>query len=96
MCQDHLEGLFAKYDEVIDQMPVVFTSHQFIQRLAQQHQGPYIQALYAYREAQAPFQALHAVMARHLNAFENLQKLGQVASTNIFGQSSRCKQWRRI
>lgn len=35
----------AHYPEIIEQMEPVFTSHQFILKLAQQHQVLYIEAL---------------------------------------------------
>jgi hypothetical protein len=42
-------------------MPETFTSHQFILRLAQQHQALYIDALHSYRDTAAPFKHVHII-----------------------------------
>jgi hypothetical protein len=40
--------LYARYPEVITQMPDLFDSHMFILELAHQNQAEYVKALYAY------------------------------------------------
>jgi hypothetical protein len=83
-------------------MPEVFTSHQFILRLAQQHQPLYIEALYDYRDSlhrgsPAPFRMVHQLLARHLHAYSNLvTHIGTVKSTDIFGRVQECAQWRKL
>ncbi len=86
------------YRETIAAMPATFTSHEFILRLAQQHQALYIEALYDYRGKPAPFRAVHGVLARHLHAYKDLIELvhDDVLSTSIFGESDRCAQWRKL
>ena len=69
--------LFDHYPALIAQMPKIFTSHQFILRLAQQHQVPYIEALYSYRDSPhrgkpAPFRTVHRILSQHLNAYSEL------------------------
>ena len=96
MSEHDFGALFDGYRRVIDQMPAVFTSHQFILRLAQQNQALYVDALYSYRHVPAPFRTVHGMLARHLNAHKNLEKLGKVASTDIFGQPNECEQWKKV
>lgn len=89
-------ALFEKYPDVIEQMLETFTSHQFIQRLAQQNQALYIKALYAYRNTPAPFRTVHAILARHLHGYrERVTNLGDVESENIFGQATECAEWQK-
>ncbi len=54
--------LDGQYSAVIALMPVVFTSHQFIQRLAQRNQVLYIDALVAYRNGPVPNGTVVAIM----------------------------------
>ena len=70
MTEHDFSALFDEYDQIIDQMPAIFTSHQFILRLVQQNQALYIDALGSYRGVPAPFRTVHGILARHLNAFK--------------------------
>lgn len=77
-------------------MPETFTSHQFIQSLAQQNQVLYIKALYAYRNTSAPFRTVHSILARHLHGYrERVTNLGDVQSEDIFGQATECAEWQK-
>ena len=87
--------LIGVFQSVLEEMKPEFTSHSFIQRLAQKHQGLYICALYPYRESVAPFRALHVEIAHQLKHF-NLQEMGEVDSKDIFGDSSFCMKWRKL
>lgn len=96
------DDLFAQYPAIIEQMPQTFTSHQFILRLAQLHQQPYVDALYAYRDSMhrgrpTPFLAVHTVLAQHLGLLPHLVAHdGTAHSTDIFGQPADCARWRRL
>lgn len=91
-------ALFEKYPSVIDRMGGIFTSHEFILRLARQNQTLYIDALDSYRHEPAPFKIVHAILARHLHAYRTSIELVRLdaSSTNIFGQPSQCSEWRRL
>jgi hypothetical protein len=64
-------ALYACYPDVIQQMQDVFTSHEFILKLAQQHQSLYVEALYSYcdslhRDQPTPFRTVHGILSKHL------------------------------
>lgn len=95
--------LFEHYEGVIAEMPAVFTSHQFILRLAQRHQPEYIEALHAYRNTlrdgrPAPFMNVHRVLALQLQECPGLvsQVASNVPSRDIFGTDNTCAQWRKV
>jgi len=100
MTEHDFTELYSHYPALIGQMPETFTSHEFILRLAQQHQKLYIEALYAYRDLlhrgeHAPFMIVHGILAQHLATIPALEQLPNVSSTDIFGQSNECSQWRK-
>ena len=68
----HFQSLYDHYPDVIASMPDRFTSHQFINRLFQQHQGDFIEALYAYRQGDAPMRQVTSQLSKQLHQFENL------------------------
>lgn len=102
MTQHDFTLLYDQYPNVISEMPEVFSSHQFILRLARQNQALYIKALFDYRDIlhrgeSAPFMMVHGILAQHLNDLpELITKIGDVSSVDIFGQSNRCSQWRKL
>jgi len=86
-----------QYPGVIALMPALFTSHQFILRLAQQNQALYIDALAAYRCGPAPFRTLHARLPERLHSFGHLVRhRGTIPSDDIFGHRSECAQWEKL
>lgn len=93
--RESTKALFAVFQEIIDEMPGEFTTHQFILKLAQKYQGLYIEALYPYRESETPFRTLHVEIAHQLKNF-NLDPVGDIKSTNIFGESSQCSNWCKL
>ncbi len=102
MPRQDFENLFTHYPTTIRSMPRKFTSHQFILRLAHDHQTEYIEALYACRRAKrsgraAPFMALHALLAQELGNYARLAvKVGvENNSRDIFGNSNSSTVWQR-
>ena len=103
MPKHNFSAILAHYRETIRDMPDTFTSHQFILRLAHKHQGLYVGALYAYRDAthrgtSAPFLVVHAILAKRLHKHPKLIELirRDAPSTDIFGQSNQCAEWRKL
>ena len=103
MTQYDFSILLDCYPETIRQMPAVFGSHQFILELARQNQAEYVQALYAYRDSlhdgkPAPFKAVHQILSTKLNDFPTLitRVRPNRPSTDIFGQSNTCAEWRKV
>ena len=99
--QHDFSELYAQYPAVIAQMPVTFTSHEFILLLAQQHQRLYVEALYDYRDSihrgePTPFRVVHGIWSQHLRELPDLVSyLGEVPSVDIFGRPNNCAQWRK-
>lgn len=92
-----LDALIECFPEAIARMPgPEFTSHQFILALARDYQRLYVEALYAYRENEAPFQTLHGRLSAGLNRFKDLvDRREDVESVDIFGQPGRCASWQK-
>jgi len=93
--KESTKALIEVFQDVIDEMPDEFTTHQFILKLAQKYQGLYIEALYPYRESDKPFATLHVELAHQLKNF-NLDTIGKVKSISIFGTPSPCMNWRKV
>lgn len=95
--------LESKFSEIVDLMPDIFDSHEFILALAQKNQAEYINALYAYkdyinRENLAPFQAVHSVIIQKLAKHSDLVKFirNDKPSKDIFGKSQTCGEWEKV
>ena len=98
MMQPVFQPLFAQYAQVIQEMSADFTSHEFITRLAQEHQREYIEVLADYRQRQAPFRDVHSILARHLDDFvpEFIVKTEGTIDPDIFGDPCSCATWRKV
>ena len=97
MSQHDFAALENVYQQVMDEMPDEFTSHDFILALAWRHQRLYIDALYTYRTTlspdDSPFQVVHGQLAERLYKFADY--VDRVSSTDIFGTPGRCARWRK-
>lgn len=95
---DPFEELLAFYPEVIDQMPDRFNSHEFILKLAHQHQGPYVRALAMHDETGRPFSIVHARLAKLLTEqYPHLvRKFCDEASRDIFGHWGEVALWVKV
>jgi len=103
MAKYDFSSLFDQYPIIIEQMPGIFTSHEFILKLAQQNQARYVEALYAYRynddgEPLAPFRTVHGILAKELRSFSKLVEIVRkdASSKDIFGNSSKCALWKKV
>ena len=97
MSASEFTSLEAVYEQVISLMPSKFDSHDFILKLAQEHQRLYVQALVEYIDSEKPFQAVHSQIAMRLLKFPNLvTRVGEHISKNIFLQESSATQWQKV
>ncbi|XAM00954.1 hypothetical protein OT109_06115 [Phycisphaeraceae bacterium D3-23] len=96
MPEPHLDKLYAYYPNIIDLMPDRFSSHEFIERLFQQHQADFIDALYKYRSLDAPVRSLTAPLSKQLHNHPRLvQYDGHEQSKNLFSDEGQCAVWVR-
>ena len=93
----NFQPLYDRYADIIARMPSPFTSHEFILRLAQQHQADYIEALHHYRSSD-PFRTVHAHLAKHLHEHSALVvKIDDAPDDpDIFRVQQVCSRWRRL
>ncbi len=98
MALHDLQALYSHYPEIIAQiLSDEFSSHEFILRLAQQHQVDYVEALHSYRSGE-PFRQVHAILSAQLQRHPDLvtQIEDAVGSPNIFGEPQTCARWRKV
>lgn len=102
MLKHDFSSLYQHYPSIIAQMPETFSSHEFILRLAQQHQKLYVEALYSYRDSlprgePAPFRFVHSILARRLTHHRDLVKrIGDKESENVFRNTQTCAEWKKL
>lgn len=97
MSATEFESLESVYEQIIDLMPDTFDSHEFILKLAQEHQRLYVQALIAYAESERSFQIVHGQIAmRLLDRPDLVTKIGERISKDIFLQDNSAALWRKV
>jgi hypothetical protein len=92
---DKLESFF---EDIIQTMEPRFTSHEFLFKLAHEHQQEYVRALNLYLENNTPFKDLHHELYRRLKKLEGKVLIAQKTeypSRNIFGIPSCVTLWRK-
>jgi hypothetical protein len=89
--------LEAVYERVIALMPNKFDTHEFILKLAQEHQQLYAKALIEHADNEKPFQIVHSQIALRLLKFPNLvTRVGDHISKDIFLQENIATQWQKV
>ena len=97
MSADEFKSLEAVYEKVIGLMPARFDSHEFVLKLAHEHQQLYAQALIEYAESEKPFQVVNAQIAMRLLKFPNLvTRIGEHISTDMFLKETTATVWQKI
>jgi hypothetical protein len=97
MSASEFEALETVYEQVVALMPNKFDSHEFILKLAQEHQQLYVKALIEYVESERPFQIVHGQIAMRLLKFPNLvTRVGEHISRDIFLQESTATLWQKV
>jgi hypothetical protein len=92
-----IESLEAVYEQVIALMPNRFDTHEFIVKLAQEHQQLYVKALIEHAESEKPFRALHSQIAMRMLKYPNLiTRIGDHISRDIFLQENIAAQWQKV
>ncbi len=93
---DRLEGHF---ESIIEALNVRFTSHEFFQRLAYEHQVDYVAGLTAFAANGKPFRDLHHALVKRLKKLEGksiTQRKTDYPSKDIFGIPSHAGLWRKL
>jgi len=92
---DVLENCF---EGVLASMEIRFTSHQFILRLAHDHQREYVAGLAAFADGGSPFKDLHHALVKRVKKLEGktvtLRK-ESYPSQDIFGTPSHSGLWKK-
>lgn len=85
------------FKNIIAEMPEEFTFHQFVKRLAHQHQHEYIVSLLYFSRNDTPFRALHGELERriHIGSYGLTLVNSNEPSEDIFGTASHCGKWRK-
>jgi len=83
-------------NDVIDQMPQKFDSHDFIKRMTRLFPSDYVKELCRFKNHDDPFLVLHPMIARNLAGNDGLKQIGKVDSPNIGGKSTSNESWEEI
>ncbi len=92
---DKLEGYF---EDIIQKMNWQFTSHEFLLRLAHDHQSEYVGALASYKENGTPFKEVHHELIKRLRKLDGkliVLRKTDYPSRDIFGVVSASAVWRK-
>jgi hypothetical protein len=94
-----LDRLESHFDSIIKVMNVRFTSHEFFQRLAYEHQVDYVAGLSAFVAGGKPFRDLHHALVERMKKLEGksiTQRKTSYPSRDIFGIPSHSGLWRKL
>jgi hypothetical protein len=97
MSANEYESLESFYEQVIDRMPNRFDTHEFIIKIAQEHQQLYAKALVEHVASEKPFQIVHSQIAMRLLKYPNLiSRVGEHISRDIFLQENIATLWQKV
>lgn len=97
MSAEEYEALEAVYPQVIASMPETFDGHEFILKLAHEHQRLYVLALAQHVSGGQPFKDVHGQIASRLHNFPSLvTKTGTHNSEDIFRQVNSTVTWQKV
>lgn len=94
-----LDTLEQHFEETISAMGARFTTHEFLLRLAYDHQREYVAGLAAFADGGKPFRDLHHALVKRLKKLEGKQitlRKGSYPSRDIFGTPSHSGLWRKL
>ena len=94
-----LDRLEVHFEAIIKVLGVRFTSHEFFQRLAYEHQVDYVAGLAAFAEGGKPFRDLHHALVQRLKKLEGksiTQRKTDYPSRDVFGMPSHSGLWRKL
>ncbi|MBK9602107.1 MAG: hypothetical protein IPO36_09730 [Anaerolineales bacterium] len=97
MLKDALKDLEDVFPKIVKLMPDEFNSHDFILALARKYQKLYVQALFANKEENLPFNRTHMAIGKRLKRHKDLVKqIDYKPSPNIFGQENKVAVWQKV
>lgn len=85
---DFLQGHQTDLQIIITGLLEEFSSHDFIEKFAQQFEDDYIEMLVNYQKTGTAFQTVHSMIAKHLSQNMpalNIEKIPRKGSENVFG-----------
>lgn len=95
---DFLNQHQAELRLIIDSLPNSFNSHDFIEKVAHEFEGEYIDYLNHYR-GKGAFRTVHGQIARHLSVHASnfqVKKLSRAASETVFGTEDIIQEWQKF
>lgn len=84
--------------EVINDLPDMFDSHDFIKKFSKRFEVDYVYML-ANAGSTEPFQNVNSKIGSFLSNNQTMLRIesqGEVFSENVFGNNSECKMWKKI
>jgi hypothetical protein len=96
---NEVDVLENSFEAVLAVMDARFTTHQFLLRLAHDHQREYVAGLAAFSEGGMPFKDLHHALVKRLKKLDgktiSLRK-DSYPSQDIFGTPSYAGLWKKL
>lgn len=101
--KEFMAANLVEVQEIINELPATFKSHEFIETFSKRFQHGYIRMLNLqtekYPDNPEPFQAIHAQIGRFLASNQDqlsISQQGKKKSDNIFGKYSDNEVWNKI